>query len=61
MDLATTGTLGNFLSNSVLTSPTVQSSDSSGIAGTTYAVTYTLGGSPVNVAPGATVLFDRKQ
>ena len=28
----------------------------SGIAGTTYAVTYTLGGSPVNVAPGTTVL-----
>ena len=49
MDLATTGTLGNYLSNSVLTPPTVQSTGSNGASGTTYSTSYTAGGTPVNV------------
>ena len=60
MDLATTGTLGNYLSNSVLTPPTVQSTGSNGANGTTYSTNYTAGGTPVDVAPGATITSNGK-
>jgi cyclophilin family peptidyl-prolyl cis-trans isomerase len=50
MDISSAGTLANFVSKSLLTPPTVASS-----GGGAGASTYTSGGSPVNVAPSATV------
>ncbi len=58
MDLATTGTLSNFLSSSVLNAPTIETNGTSSIssaASTTYSTSYMLGGTAVDVAPNATV------
>ncbi len=55
INLSTTGTLANYLSHSVLDPPALTSTGAAGASGTTYSTSYTVGASPVNVAPNATI------
>ena len=57
-DLASTGSLSQFLTTSLLTAPTVMADSTGGASGTgssTYSTTYTVGDSAVSVAPNATI------